>query len=95
MAFGNECIELTEAGSWEQFPEFADRFVQQIGAEVVRKNETVDMHIWKIKYKGAKLNLVYDDFPNGISIEPRGILKLKAIDELFNLISEQSNENGI
>lgn len=95
MASGYESIELTEGGSWETFPRFAEKYAEQIGAKVVRKIEGPDMHLWEIEYEGVILNLVYDDFPNGVSIEPKDKSCQPAIEKLFRLVSDQSESHGL
>jgi len=95
MASGCERIELTEEGNWETFPPFAEKYAEQIGARVVKKIEAPDMHLWEIEYKGIILNFVYDDFPNGVSIEPKDKDGQPAIEKLFKLVSEQSEPNGL
>ncbi|NRA15895.1 MAG: hypothetical protein HRU04_10385 [Oceanospirillaceae bacterium] len=34
MASGNESLELTQEGTWESFPLFAEQYVEQMGANV-------------------------------------------------------------
>lgn len=95
MTSGCESLELTEEGTWESFSSFAEKYVQQIGARVIKKIETPDMHMWQIEYEGAVLNFVYDDYPNGVSIEPMSSQGQFAIDKLFNLTLEQKDPNGL
>lgn len=95
MANGREYLELTNAGTWESFPHFAEKYAKQIGAKVISKIEAADIHLWKIEYDGVVLRFVYDDFPNGVSIEPIDEKGLPAIDKLFKLLVEQSKPNGL
>ena len=95
MAIGSEYIELTEVGFWETFPEFAEKYVAQIGAKTVKRISTPDMHIWQIEYEGSILNFVYDDFPTGISIEPKSNKGQAAIEKLWALVVEQSQPGGL
>ncbi|QSP94184.1 DUF3630 family protein [Marinobacter salinisoli] len=95
MASGDFSLELTEAGSWESFPSFAKKFVAQIGAKIIKKIDGPDIRIWEIEYEGVVLNFVYDDFPNGVSIEPRGKEGQPAIEKLFRHVSEQSDPDGL
>ena len=95
MASGNESIELTEEGNWETFPRFAEKYAEQIDAKVVKKIEAPDINLWEIEYEGIILNLVYDDFPNGVSIEPKDRGGQFAIEKLFKLVLEQSESNGL
>lgn len=95
MAIGCECIQLTESGSWETFPGFAENYVAQIGAKIIERISAPDIHIWKIEYEGTILNFVYDDFPNGISVEPKNIQGQAAIEKLWNLLLKQSEPSGL
>jgi hypothetical protein len=95
MASGCESIELTVEGNWETFPPFAKKYAEQIGATVVREIEAPDMHLWEIEYEGVILNFVYDDFPNGVSVEPKDKSGQPAIEKLFKLVTEQSEPNGL
>lgn len=95
MAIGCESIELTEEGNWEVFPEFAEKYAVQIGAKVVNRISTPDMHIWEIEYEGHALNFVCDDFPNGISLEPKSSKGQAAIEKLWQIVEKQSEPNGL
>lgn len=95
MASGNYSLELTEAGTWESFAPFAQKFARQIGAKIINKIDGPDIRIWEIEYEGVILNFVYDDYPNGVSIEPKGKEAGQAIDKLYKLVVEQSEPNGL
>ncbi len=95
MASGGESLELTEAGSWEEFPSFANEYLNQIGASVKKKTQTADMHIWEINYSGSVLRFVYDDFPNGISIEPKNKKGQEAVNRIYKIALDQREPNGL
>lgn len=95
MASGSESLELTGAGSWESYPFFANKYIKQIGAKLEQKFTGPDAHLWEIEYDGVILNFVYDDFPNGISIEPKDSKGRAAIDKLYKQAMEQSDPNGL
>lgn len=95
MASGWESLELTEAGTWESFPPFAQKYAGQIGATILRKIAGPDMHLWEIEYEGEILNFVYDDFPNSISLEPKTKSGKSAIEKLYKMVLEQSEPNGL
>ncbi len=65
---GHLIIELTEAGTWESFPRFASKFIEEIGATKITEVTGPDVRFWDILLNDVKLNLGYDDFPNGLSI---------------------------
>lgn len=92
---GRHVLVLTDAGAWASFPDFAERYVRQIGAQVVTRVEGPDMHLWEIEYDGCVLRLVYDDFPNGISIEPTDARGRGAIDALYELALSESDPGGL
>ena len=65
---GHAVIELTEDGTWEGFPRFAEVFTNELGARKVRHVDGPDVRFWDIELEGIRLNLGYDDFPNGLSL---------------------------
>lgn len=95
MASGNESLELTEAGTWASFPSFAEKYMRQIGAKIINKVEAPDMHLWEIEYENELLNFVYNDFPNGVSIEPKSNKGQAAVDKLYNQALSESDPNGL
>jgi len=95
MESGYDYILLTDAGTWESFPGFAAKYCKQIGAKVADKVQGPDVHLWKIQYEGATLNFIYDDFPNGISIEPEDESGQLSIDKLYQIALKQSEPTGL
>ena len=95
MASGNESLELTEEGTWESFPPFAEKYVKQIGAVIKKRIEAPDMHLWEIELDGVVVNFVYDDFPNGVSIEPKDKQGQVVIEKLYKQAFEQRDPNGL
>ena len=95
MKSGLTSLELTEEGTWESFPAFAEKLTKQIGAKIVEKIDGPDVRIWKISFEGTRLNLVYDDFPNGINIEPSDKNGENKVIELFGLFKSESNNTGL
>jgi len=95
MNSGDFCIELTEAGTWESFPEFAEAFAKDIGARITERVDAPDMRLWKISYLGQPLRLVYDDFPNGISVEPTNKTQGRLIQSLFDKLNAEAGADGI
>lgn len=89
MASGNWSLELTDSGSWESFPKLAKEFCSQVGAKIIEKLDGPDVTIWDIEYHGSVLRLVYDDYPNGISVEPKDSNGQSAVDKLYELVFKQ------
>ena len=67
---GHAVIKLTEDGTWEGLPRFAEAFTKQLGARKINHVDGPDVRLWDIELGGIRLNLVYDDFPNGLSLMP-------------------------
>lgn len=65
---GHAIIELTEDGTWEDFPRFAEAFTKQLGATKIDGVDGPDVRFWDIRLEGVRLNLGYDDYPNGMSL---------------------------
>ena len=95
QATGDLYIELTEQGTWESFPKFAEALVQQIGATITERIDGPDARLWKITYASNALRLVYDDFPNGVSIEPSCSGQDTVIQELFDSFVAQASPSGV
>ena len=67
---GDKGIYLTEGGSWDTFPAFAEDLISQLGGEITYRSEVVTGHWWEFNLKGHKLRLIYDEFPiNGVWLE--------------------------
>lgn len=95
MHSGNWCIELTEEGNWEYFPRFAEAFSKQIGFAIINRADAVDMRIFEIEYLGQRIRLVYEDFPNGISLESMNASGAAILKYLFKQLSSEASENGV
>lgn len=95
MASGQDYLLLTEQGTWESFPLFADRYTQQIGAIITERLSAPDMHLWNISIDNVTLHLVYEDFPNGISVEPKDGQGEDMIHKLFQQALEQRTPDGL
>lgn len=95
MQNGNMCIELTEAGTWESFPPFAEALAKQIGGAITQRIDGPDVRLWKVEYLGHPLRLVYDDFPNGISLEPMTDGSDNIIHRLFEKFSSEASKHGL
>jgi len=69
MASGHLCLELTERVDWWGFPGYARELVSRIGGEIVSFAESAELRIWDISVDGDMLGLVYQDYPQMISLE--------------------------
>jgi hypothetical protein len=95
MRSGNLCLLLTEAGTWESFEAFAQQWAKQIGAQIVDRIDGPDVRVWRMSYGDRAVNLVYDDFPNGIAVEAVDADSNPAIEELFSIVSSEAVANGL
>jgi hypothetical protein len=69
MASGNLCLNLTELVGWAQFPEVAEKLITMIGVKLLDKAESIEMRIWNLQFSNCQIRLVYDDFPQMVSLE--------------------------
>jgi hypothetical protein len=68
MACGNLCLELTETLGWEDFPEFANELLALLDGTVLSKADGVETCLWEVRIQGCDFSLVYDDYPNMVSL---------------------------
>jgi hypothetical protein len=95
MANGRDCVELTEDGTWESFPALAQALVKQVGANVLERIDGPDIRLWIILVDGHKLSLVYNDYPNGITIEPRDDSSSTLIARMHASFVAESSADGV
>ena len=69
MASGHLCLNLTERMSWEEFPDYAEKFLRSIGGEIIRKSEGPDIRIWEVSIERHPVQFVFDDYPVMVSLE--------------------------
>jgi hypothetical protein len=73
MASGNESLALTGRVGWESFPRYAEALVQLMGGTVLERADGPVERVWTVRIDGEVFWLAYDDFPIGVSLEPRGV----------------------
>lgn len=69
MASGHLCLRLSEEVTWENFPDYADALVAQIGGRIVQQEDGVEVRLWVLDIDGISLRLVLDDYPNEVCLE--------------------------
>ena len=69
MASGHLSLELTEQPSWGSFERYAEELLRRLEGRVVERGTIVDMHLWKVEIETVPLRLVYEDYPNRVSLE--------------------------
>ncbi|MEM1026510.1 MAG: DUF3630 family protein [Planctomycetota bacterium] len=71
MASGEEALTLSNTVDWEGFPSFAKEFTEACGLDIKSKGDSPEMRIWAVKRNGVMLNLVFEDYPQQVSLEPK------------------------
>jgi hypothetical protein len=69
MASGHLCLNFTESVGWGDFPAYADELLRLLNGSVESKADGVELCIWKVRFGGCELRLVYEDYPTMISLE--------------------------
>ncbi len=95
MANGLECILLTEAGTWESFAPFAEAFAAQFNAVIMKRIDGADVGIWTLAWQGEDFRLVYDDFPNGITLEPAEASGAASVRRWLEIFRSESSPDGL
>jgi hypothetical protein len=69
MASGHCCLNLSEQVGWSDFPEYAETLLSTIGGRQVSVADAPDIRLWEVEVAGERLRLVYDDYPQTVSLE--------------------------
>ena len=69
MASGHCCLNLSEQVGWSEFPEYAEKLLSKIGGRQVSVADAPDIRLWEVEVGGESLRLVYDDYPQLVSLE--------------------------
>jgi len=69
MASGHLSLELSDNVSYESFLEHAELFLASVGGVIKKRNDSFIMCIWKVEINNREFQLVYDDYPCGVSLE--------------------------
>ncbi|MEQ6349305.1 hypothetical protein [Ralstonia pseudosolanacearum] len=84
-------ISILEPVDWEGVPDKVREILSLIGAQdiVTVANEdaiSVDTKWWEFKFKGSSFRIVYEEWPSGLSIEPKGAESASLLSEIEKLI---------
>ncbi len=71
MASGNKSLVLNDGVNYDNFPIFANKWVEKLQLTVVDKVDGPSERIWKVDKNGIKYLLAYDDWSPEISLEPQ------------------------
>ena len=74
---------------------FVERWVRQIDGKIEDRVDGPDAYVWRVFYRDRVVNLVYDDFPNGISVEAVDADSNAVIEQLFAMVSAEAMPDGI
>jgi hypothetical protein len=69
QACGHLSLLLTERIGWDDFECYATELLRRLDGRVVWKGSAADMHIWNVEIETLPFRLVYDDYPNGVTLE--------------------------
>jgi hypothetical protein len=69
MASGHLCLSLSEEVSWEAYPDYAQVTVKACGGVIKDKIESPEIRIWGVAIAHEEFRLVYDDYPQLVSLE--------------------------
>jgi hypothetical protein len=69
MASGYGCLTLSEHVDWSEFPGYAQQLLAVIGGRQVSQDDGPDIRLWEVEVRGERLRLVYDDYPQMVSLE--------------------------
>lgn len=92
---GKLCIVLTDAGTWESFPQFAENLSRQLRASVVDRVDGPDIRLWKVQIDGVSLRLVYGGYPNGVCLESSDVDGDALLEGLFTRFNAESRADGV
>lgn len=87
MASGNLSLLITEAVTWESFPEQAQRFVDRFQGRVLKRTDTPVERIWEVEIDGCPFWLTFEDFPLGLSLDSMNSLCNPVIQKIHGALA--------
>ncbi len=69
MASGHGSLNLSERVDWSEFPGYAQQLLAEIGGRQVSQDDGPDIRLWEVEVRGERLRLVYDDYPQMVSLD--------------------------
>lgn len=84
MANGWRCLLLTEAVGWEEFPAYAAAISRRVGGRLCEVVDGPDIRMRGLWVGFRRFWIVFDDFPLGVTIEPRSKRADRAIERLLS-----------
>ena len=89
MASGHASLVLTSSVSWEDFPDYALTFVRCVEGRSSNLLEAADVRIAPVYVEGEELRLVFEDYPQMISLESTTAAGDRILYRLFGVLKEQ------
>lgn len=90
MASGHLCLDLSTHIEWAAFSSFAQHIVTRLGGQIVApRAESVEMRILAVMLAGARVSLVWDDYPAMVSFESNDAQGDEALRTAFDQLSQQ------
>lgn len=72
MASGGIALVLEPEAAWEDFPGYAKKWAERLGAKQVSEPViTFDECLLEVQVDGGRFWITYDDFQSSIQLEPR------------------------
>lgn len=69
QASGHLYLLLTECIGWEDFERYAKELLRRLDGRAYEKGAAADMHLWNVEIETLPFRLVYDDYPDGVTLE--------------------------
>ena len=90
-ASGKLSLFITKDVGFHSFPRIAKEFLKLVGGIKIFSVDAPDIRMWIVLVKFRPFYLAYDDFPQGLSLDPMRGSSDKVVRQLF----EQFNANDI
>ena len=88
MNSGHLCLNLSDNISWDEFPSYASKLVKVCGGIINSKNDTAEIRIWGVDITDTHLRLVYEDYPQMVSLESDSDASDETIRRLYKMLSK-------
>jgi hypothetical protein len=93
MANGWSSLLLTEQVAWEDFPAYAEAIAPLIGARLGQRVDGPDIRMRSLRLGLRWYWIMFDDFPLGVTIEPRHARASRRIQAIYNALAAGSADD--
>lgn len=80
---GKLYMNLSSKVNWEDFPQYAEKFLALVDGSILKKGDAADVRIWDVNVEGKVLHLVFDDYPLMVSLESFDDKGDEVVDRLY------------